>query len=329
MMKILVLNQNYIGDVIITLPAIKALKKAYPTASIDAVVGGSAIEVLKMNPWIHSALLRPKRANEKRELLRQIRARNYDICLSFSSKSLELALLSFLSGCKRRFGFFNPATFLFYNYRIKENLEDHCVWDYLKLAIAAGGRKSTIIPEVFLSVEEIDRAEELVNELTKGAKGPIFGILLGGSTPFKRWHLPTLNELLNVLKANGNVFLFGGTEFEELGRTLEQENIHSLAGHLSLRESIALLKFCTVFIGQDSGLTHISASLGVPTLGIYTATDPKRTAPLGKKVSVLYKPISCSPCWGKKKCKELMCLKTISAGEIIGETEKLMREENG
>jgi ADP-heptose:LPS heptosyltransferase len=63
-------------------------------------------------------------------------------------------------------------------------------------------------------------------------------------------------------------------------------------------------------------------------LGIYTATDPKRTAPLGKKVRVLYKPIPCSPCWGKKKCKEPICLKTISAEEIVGEIEKLMGEKN-
>lgn len=329
MRKILVLNQNYIGDVIFTLPAIKALKKGYPTASIDVVVGGSAIEVLKMNPWIDSTFLRPKGAKEKRELLRQIRARNYDICLSFSSKSLELALFSFLSGCKRRFGFFNPATFLFYNYRIKENLEDHCVWDYLKLSIAAGGRKSTIIPELVLSDEEMKSAEEFLISIKRKADSPTFGILLGGSTLFKRWHSPTLNELLNILKKKGDVLLFGGKEFKGLGETFEQENIHNLAGHLSLRESIALLKFCTVFIGQDSGLTHISASLGVPTLSIYTATDPKRTAPLGEKVRVLYKPISCSPCWGKRKCKELMCLKTISAKEIIGETEKLMGEENG
>ncbi|MBC7329576.1 glycosyltransferase family 9 protein [bacterium] len=328
MKRILVLNQNFIGDVIFTLPAIKTLKEGYQTTPIDVVLGANGAEVLKKNPWIDSIFVRPKRVEEKRELLKQIKTRNYDMCLSFSSKSVELALLSFLSGCKRRFGFFNPATFLFYNFTIKENPEDHCVLDYVKLAIAAGGRKSTLIPEIFLSEEETNRARELADALTKEANEPIFGILLGGSTTFKRWHLPTLNELLNMLKAKGNVFLFGGTEFEELGRTLEQEKIHNLAGHLSLRESIALLKFCSVFVGQDSGLTHIAACLGVPTLGIYTATDPKRTSPLGAKVRVLYKPISCSPCWSKKKCRKPICLKTLNAKEIGEEIEKLMVMEN-
>jgi len=328
MRKILVLNQNFIGDVILTLPAIKALNEGYQTIPIDVVVSRNGAEVLKENPWINSILIRPKEIKEKLKFIREIKARDYDICLSFSSKSIELALFSFLSRCKRRFGFFNPTTFPFYNFRIKENLEDHCALDYLKLAIAAGGKKSTLIPEIFLSTEEIERGEELIKALLKGRDKLIFGILLGGSTTFKRWHPPILKELLNLLKEKGEILLFGGKEFENLGKKFEQGNIYNLAGRLSLRESIALLKFCSVFIGQDSGLTHISASLGVPTLGIYTATDPKRTAPLGRKVRVLYKPPSCSPCWGRRKCKDLICLKILNAGEIVGEIEQLICGEN-
>ncbi|MGB9607819.1 MAG: glycosyltransferase family 9 protein [bacterium] len=329
MKRILVLNQNFIGDVVFTLPAIKALYQGHNGSKIDVLVSGSAKEVLAENPYIDYIYIRPKKIKEKMELIRKIRSKNYDICLSFSSKSIELAIFSFLGGCKKRFGFFNPTTFPFFTSTLKENPDYHSALDYLKLAIAAGGRKVSLIPEIFLSLEEIKRGEKLIEELGIRKNKPVFGILLGGSTPFKRWHPPTLKKLLNILKEKGIILLFGGKELWDFGKACEVENVYNLAGRFSLRESIALLKSCSVFIGQDSGLTHISASLGVPTVATYSATDPKRTAPLGKKVRVIFKPPSCGPCWGKRKCKDLICLRMISAGEIAEEAMSIMEGENG
>jgi len=327
-MKILVLNQNYIGDVVFTLPAIRSLREGYPDSYIEVVVGENALPVLKENPYINSLIPRPKSLRDKKAFLKRIREINYDMCLSFSSRSVELAILSFLSGCKKRLGFFNPSTFLFYNFYLKENIDEHSAVDYLRLAIAGGGKKVPIIPEIFLSEEEVQRSENILNALGIGSKDKIFGVLLGGSTVFKRWHPPILQELLKRLVIKGKVLLFGGNEFKEFGASLVKGmyNIYNLAGYLSLREAMALVRFCNIFIGQDSGLTHIAAALGVPTIGLYGVTDPKRTAPLGRRVEVIYKPPPCGPCWGKRKCKSLLCIQTIGADEIMERVDELLRE---
>jgi len=326
MSGILVFNQNYIGDVVFTLPALKSLREGYPGSYIEVVVGKNASEVLRENPYISSFTIRPRTYEGKKELLKEIRRKDYNICFSFSSGSVELAIFSLLSGCEKRLGFFNPLTFLFYNLCIKENQADYAVLDYLKLAIAGGGRKVSPIPEIFLSQDELKRGEEILQAMGMGNCEEIFGILLGGSTPFKRWHPPVLEELLAKLERRGKVLLFGDKGFRIFGEALakDRRNLHSLAGYTSLREAIALLTFCSVFIGQDSGLTHISAALGVPTIGVYGVTDPKRTAPPGKRVKVIYNPPPCGPCWGKKKCGRLLCLETISAQEIMKQVEEML-----
>ncbi|MBC7327221.1 glycosyltransferase family 9 protein, partial [bacterium] len=249
--SILVFNQNYIGDVVFTLPAIRALREGYPNSYIEIVLGRNPIEVLQGNPYADSLTMRPHKLSDKIALLKKIREKNYDICLSFSSRSVELALFAFLGRCKRRFGFFNPSTFLFYNFHLKENLENHSALDYLKLALAAGGKEVPLIPQIFLSEQDLLKAKEIQRDLHILGEEKIFAILLGGSTPFKRWHLPTLKSLLARLKDSGKIILFGGKEFRPFGDSLAKEfpNVYNLSGKISLRESLALLKSSSLFIG--------------------------------------------------------------------------------
>lgn len=329
MKSILVLNQNYIGDVVFTLPALKSLRKGYPESYIEVVVGRKALQVLEGNPYVNLLAPRPRTYREKMEFLKRIRRQNYDISLSFSSHSVELAIFSFLSGSRKRLGFSNPLTSPFSNLRLKENPNDHSAIDYLRLAILGGGEKVSLIPEIFLTQEELQRGREILQAIGIATNERLFGVLLGGSTPFKRWYPPILERLLDKLEEKGKILLFGGEEFIRFGENLSKHkrNTYNVAGYTSLREAMALLTFCSAFIGQDSGLTHISAALGVPTIGVYGATNPKRTAPLGKKVKVIYNPPPCGPCWGKKKCRRLLCLEMISVKEIIEQIEAITEGE--
>lgn len=329
MIGILVFNQNYIGDVVFTIPALRSIKEGYPESFIDVVVGDAPLKLLEGNPYLNSLKPRPKNFAQMKNFLKEIKKTHYDLCFSFSSKSTELAVLSLLSRCRRRYGFFNPLTFPFFTSHLKENTNDHTAKDYLKLAMLGGGRKVPIIPEIFISEGEIHRAQERIETMLGKEKTNVFGVLLGGSTSYKRWHPNILKDLLDLLEREGKILLFGGKELKNIGEVVRmgRRNIYNLAGSLSLREAIALLKLCSVFIGHDSGLTHIAAALGVPTIGIYMVTDPKRTAPLGKRVKVIYKPPPCGPCWGKKSCKNLLCLQTISANEIMEKIEELVERE--
>lgn len=325
-MKILILNHKHIGDVLFTLPAVKSLRLGYPSARIDMLISDYALDVVRENPHVDNLFLRARGWKEKWELIRKFRRETYDIVLSFSRLAFELALYAWLSGSKRRYGFYNRDSFFFFTYTLKENHAEHFAKDHLKLALAAGGKVVPLLPEIFFSEEEKEWVEVFLKGLGIGGGEKVFGILLGGTTPFKEWHPPILREVVGGLSRRGRVLLLGDEAHRKIGEDIEREfpNVHNLAGRTTLRQAMLLCGACALFIGQDSGLTHISAALGVPTVAIYTATNPQRTHPLGKKVKVLYKPLSCAPCWGKRRCPYPKCIETITACDIEEAVEELL-----
>ena len=121
-----------------------------------------------------------------------------------------------------------------------------------------------------------------------------------------------------VDKYEAKVILFGGKDDRSICKdVLNGMQGINLAGEIDVRKSIAILERCAMFITNDSGLMHIAASLGVPTVAIFGSTDPKLTGPLGDNVRVIQKKIECSPCF-ERECREghYHCMKMISAQDI-------------
>jgi heptosyltransferase-2 len=90
------------------------------------------------------------------------------------------------------------------------------------------------------------------------------------------------------------------------------------AGETSVGELIALLSLCDAFAGNDSGALHVAGALGLPTVGIFGSTSPERTSPLGRRTTILYKGIGCSPCL-QRTCRfgHYDCLRTIGVEDVL------------
>lgn len=101
------------------------------------------------------------------------------------------------------------------------------------------------------------------------------------------------------------------------------ESVLDLMGKTSLREVCGVLKRCSLFISNDSGLMHLAAALGTPVVAIFGSTSPKWTAPLGEGHVVVTRDASCSPCF-RRECpsRTYECLEKIEVDEVFGEVTR-------
>lgn len=160
----------------------------------------------------------------------------------------------------------------------------------------------------------------------------IIAIHPGSGSPKKCWPVDNfawlclkLNELLSI-----KIYLIGGPADEKAFTSLKQ----SLKGlfpllleNLPLRTLAAFLSRCDLYLGNDSGITHLAATLGIPTIALFGPTDPKIWAPLGQKVYVLPSEVSCSPCSQerRKDCSEPICMSSICPEQVLQTLKSVIR----
>ncbi|MBC8346402.1 MAG: glycosyltransferase family 9 protein [Candidatus Marinimicrobia bacterium] len=162
--------------------------------------------------------------------------------------------------------------------------------------------------------EEILWAKKELNQI--GVLNPI--ALFPFSVATSR-SIPQLKILEILKKTSESIVIFGGKgdkgKAEILINASQKKNMISVAGHYNLRESMALISMCKGAIASDSGLGHISANLGVPTVSLFGAGNPELTRPIGRKTKVINENVHCSPCL-KNTCSNredpLLCLNEIS-----------------
>ncbi|MBI3945444.1 MAG: glycosyltransferase family 9 protein [Armatimonadetes bacterium] len=288
---ILALDLNYIGDVLFTTPALAALRRGYPEAPITAVVGERALDVLAANPDVTRVVKRPFTLAGRWRALCDLRAEGCRLAISFSPRSAELAAWGVLAGCRQRWGFDAPEPRWFLNGRVREDAGRHCVDDYLELARAAGGASAGRNPRLYTTPEEDAWARACRSELGLASAAFVLGLHVGATYPEKCWRPERLVEFARLAAENQGTRLvaFGGKGEEAAAEALAHAapNCLSLAGRLTLRQFIALVKRCSAFVGGDSGPTHIAAALGVPTVALFGFTDPARTGVLGERVVTL------------------------------------------
>lgn len=294
MSALLVLTLHHIGDVLFTEPAIAALKAGHPEKPLLVVTSQEGEAVLKGHPAIDQLWVRVRTVKGFGRLLRWLRQHRATAAVSFSPSSLGLALATLLSGAKRRFGFaFRFHVSIFFTDKLPMQPQRHVVDDYLALAKAAGGKKERRIPRLFLRPEEEAWGREWLRAQGWDETTPLLGCHPFSSVASKEWGLTNFAILLQwVRKELGWLpIVFGSLGEREKAEKLAAEGKGvAAAGKLSLRQFIAVAKWCTGFIGGDSGPIHLAAALGVPTVALFGPTDPHRSGPLGNHVWVAKSP---------------------------------------
>lgn len=287
-MRILVATMNHIGDVLFTTPALAALQNGLPDAQIWVLGGARSLGVLEANPHLEKLLVRPTAWRAKRQLIKELRAQKFDLSLNFSSRSIELALISCLAGAPIRWGHQNRRTRQFFTRTFPRPTDCSAVEEHLALALAAGGQENGLVPRIYLTDEEQNwAAQEWESAALIGEK--IIGLHVGASYAENSWRPEKLIAFSQLAKQNGaRCIAFGGPNETPIGARLAKESeILDWTGRHDLRQFFALVNRCAAFVGGDSGPTHCAAALNVPTVGLYGFSNPARTGVRGERVRIL------------------------------------------
>jgi len=325
-MRVLIVKLGSIGDIVHTLPALAALRAGLPHAEISWVAERLSSEILKDNPILDrlievdtKALRRGLMSGETlrapRQQLRRLRASAFDVALDFQGL-LKSASIARLSGARRVFGYSRsglrePASTVFLSKRISIPPHTHIIRKGLLLLQGALGIP---VPTKLSFPIGIDAAAETEAERAAANTAENFAILNpGGGWPTKLWSAEKFGGLADLLWANygmRSLVTYGPGEVElaEIVRRASRSE-KALPVSLSLKGFYSLAKRARVYVGGDTGPTHIAVAAGAPIVGLFGPTEWWRNgSPYSEDICVERNDIDCRVDCHRRSCSKWICM---------------------
>lgn len=335
--KILVRATNWVGDLVMSAPALACIRKSFPGARICVLIRPPLDELIKADPSVDEVMLYDKKGVHAgpagfARLVGAIRKRKFSRAILLQN-AFEAALIAFLAKIPERMGYATDGRGILLTRSVKvaaETRGKHQVHYYLDLLGALGLKAGgTLTPRLYLEKEDADYSRLLLRENGIAAGSLIVGINPGAQYGVaKKWHPERFGYVADhlVREFGARVIIFGGPGDTTTARAVQasmKEDALNLAGKTGLRGLMALVKRCGLFITNDTGPMHVAAALDVPTLAVFGSTDPDATGPFGKRKIVVREPVTCSPCL-QRTCpgKHYQCMERVSAERVL----KLARE---
>lgn len=329
--NLLVRGVNWIGDGIMTLPALRALRKALPETKISLLVKPWVAPVFENNPNIDEIVLyddNHKGIIGKLKLSRMLNKKDFYSAILFQN-AFDAALIAFLAGIKNRIGYNRDGRGILLSTAVSvpQNKDKvHQIYYYLNLLEQIGLKADYSVPYTYLKLDERLHAREMLKNMNK----PILGINPGATYgSAKRWFPERFAEIANwfISDTDGSAVIFGGKSEVDIADEIYKKvipefrapnSLLSLAGKTSLRELISLILECDVFVTNDSGPLHIAYAVRTPMVAIFGSTDPRLTGPPPEVDGIVITPdLSCSPCF-ERTCKnnDLRCMYATTSDEV-------------
>ncbi len=333
---ILIRGVNWIGDAVLTLPALKSIRKNFPNAHISLLVKPWVSDIFKENPDINEIIPYGddyRGCTGKIRLATVLRQKKFDIAILLQN-AFDAALIAWLAGIPERTGYKRDCRGILLTNAIpvkKDVLKQHQVYYYLSLLESAGIKTAWTQPYIYLTDDERRKARKIISSALPGRSLPLIGINPGAAYgSAKRWPSERFAGLIHRITSelNARVIIFGsGSEAsiaDEISEKLETRNpkpetrILIMSGKTGLRELAALISECDAFITNDSGPMHMASALLVPVVAIFGSTDKTATGPFGQGHKVVSSDLPCSPCL-KRECpeKHLQCMTKITVDEVF------------
>ncbi len=339
--KILVIKLTAVGDVILSIPSLRALRQKYPDSWISVLVSRKCRKIIRNCPYVNDILVYDempagggRRVAAVLGMAKLLAKEDFDIVVDLQNNKIS-HLLAFLSGARIRAGHDNHKWSFFLNKRTKNGASgalapvDHQFQVLKLLGIEAIDRKL----EFWTDPEEETGMKEFFDSQWVSESQVLVGINPGSSLrwPTKQWPIENFAKLCDELaKRNIRVVLTGSKEdtplAEELLALTRNKPINAV-GRTTITELAALVRRCRVFISSDSAPMHIASSVDVPLIAIFGPTDPKRHLVPPSSYQVFWKEIQCSPCYLRSCPIGLLCMKKITVQEILDATLHFINEK--
>jgi lipopolysaccharide heptosyltransferase II len=308
--KILFIRIDRIGDIVLSTPALKAIKGAFPRSELTVLASQSNCSLLLNNPYIDQIVVYDNRRRflDKIRLIVQLRKGKFDLAIDpYADYELKTALIAFFSGAKKRVGYASYGREVFFNVQApKIDDSQHFVDLTLDVLKPVGIVTKDKTPEIYLTDNEKKWAGDWVNKKEIGSN-PVIGMHPGAYYETQRWLPERFAELIELLQKDKklDVIIFGGPDDEHLVSricSILHGEVTTYIAH-DLRKLSALISCCNVFVCNNSGPLHISVATGTPTISFMGPTIKERWMPIGNIHTVLR--IDNLPCIGCNKgyCK--------------------------
>jgi heptosyltransferase-2 len=345
--KILIVRLDRLGDLVLSLPAIDALRRKYPNAKISVMTRPETQELLEGHPWVDEVIAYAYEKKGKHgfglgffRFMKEIIRRRFDAAFILHP-STRSYLVPFLAGIPRRFGHQSRWGFL-----LSQSVPDHRhkgirhESEYALEVVRAFGVETPqdLQPRLFPSVL---LGAKIANKFGMGAVRDAdewLAIHPGSSCPSKRWNLERFEALGNKILQQfpHRLVIIGGKDEVELGHRLEAswgDRALDLTGKLSLKELPAVLERCELLLSNDSGPVHVAAALGTRVISIFgrnqAGLGPQRWRPLGEGHAVIQKDVGCVQCLAHRCPIEFECLKAVEVEDVFTIVRNMLAQPIG
>jgi len=361
--KILVRGLNWLGDSIMSTPALQRLREARPRAHITLLAPEKLAELWQDQPFLDSVLtFAPTQTIW--HVARLLRAENFSEAVAFPN-SIRSALELRLAGIPRRIGLARPGCgFLLTRAlpprpdarpmrilsagKIRRLIARHAppatipsiahhIHDYLYLTAELGASREPLPPRIFVDTERTTIVSQKLRLKNVREGRPWFGLNPGAEYgPAKRWPAERFAAAAMALQKETKCrwLIFGGPKDMELAEkvtteiryvTHEADGAINLAGKTSLKELTAALKICRLLLTNDSGPMHLAAAVGTPVVVLFGSTSPELTGPtFSPNAQIVRTPVSCAPCFRRECPIDLRCLSGIEIDQVLAAARRIL-----
>jgi heptosyltransferase-2 len=344
-MKILVRTPNWVGDAVMAIPALEAIRRTHASAEITILARPAVADLYRDQPFANEIVEYDSSGRHKgwwgrEKLAAELRNEKFDLAILLQN-AFEAAWLAWRAGIPQRVGYARDGRGLLLTKPVRAPGENeiprHESHYYLELIHRAGWIESRgEIAPIRLQVPSAAREAAQTSLSRAGARKDAWRCAIAPGASYgaaKCWPPERFAALADRLisECGADVILFGTPSEKEMAariRSAMKCNPISLVGQTSMRDLAAFVSACSIFIGNDSGAMHVAAAVGLPVIGIFGPTDPEGTAPLTPQFTLIREPVSCSPCFLRSCPVDHRCMTRISVDAVFSAAQQIQNSCN-
>jgi len=338
--RILITRTDRLGDVVLSTPVIRFIRRVYPEAYIAFMVRPENRDVVAGNPHFDEVVIYDKYGSQKsfRNTIKfafSLRNKRFDTAIALHPTN-RVHIMLFLAGIPVRIGYdmrmgrLLTKSFL---HRKQEGNKHEVDYNFDLLQQAGFDTDGADRRPYMVTTDNDKRMIDSV-EKDRGFKDNIIAIHAGASCSSKRWPPEKFARVADMLneKYRADIILVGGDEtvrYSSLVVSGMKSKVIDLTGMLRLGELAELLSRCRLFVSNDSGPVHVAVAVGTPVVAIFGRNNPglspDRWGPLGEEDRILHKDVGCETCLAHNCEKDFACLKAITADEVANAAGEILK----
>lgn len=334
--SILVRSTNWIGDAVMTTPALRAIRESFPGAQVTVLANPLVAPLFTVHEAVDDVIIYDRKGvhagfRGKLRLAKELSARRYDLAILLQN-AVDAALIAWLARIPRRMGYRTDGRGLLLTHGVpvdEQARQLHHVKYYLdmlrRFEITTRDRSLNL----FTTPDEDAAMADLLAGHGIGRGDVLVGINPGATYgAAKRWYPERFAAVADELarRWGARVVVTGGPGEAAIASDIAAAMTFPclvMAGKTSVRELMVLIKRCDFFITNDSGPMHIAAAFGIPLVAVFGSTDHTTTSPWSDRTVIVRRDTDCAPCLLRECPTDHRCMTAVTVDDVVGAAVEL------